>query len=491
MFRIPSRFRQYLAGGQFRAQVFRGGAWLGAGTVAAQLFRFVRNILLARLLSPGAFGTMAIIISISSMMDTFTEIGIREAVIQSPNGCRREYLNSALWLSLGRSLISYAIIYSLAPLAAGVYHNPQLGVLAQVALLGVIFRGAMSPQAFVSLKRMDYKHWAMLQYGSSVARTVLTIAMAGMIRSVWALAIGFTAEFAILCMASYVFFPFRLSFKIDTPSVKELLRFSRGVFGLAFLNLIYVRADILVLGRLIPPDRLGVYAIDISLAQVPATFVLNYQAQILMPVFSQLHDQYARTNDILFKGFSAVSLLALPVCIFVTLSGRALLSLMYGPQYALDSWPFLIAIVIAFINIGNAQITTAFYAAGNPQFHRQCLLAMAALMLVLIYPAARFFGTTGAQLSSLLAIVVGYAIQIRKAQSLTGFRLHWSKAWLLQFAGPILVLAIAVLTRIWIAHSAHTTSLLLGFAAALTAFLSSVAFPLGRNRHLWDATAAS
>jgi hypothetical protein len=45
-----------------KAKVFRGGAWLGAGSFAEHAFRFGRNMLLTRLLAPQAFGTMAIIL---------------------------------------------------------------------------------------------------------------------------------------------------------------------------------------------------------------------------------------------------------------------------------------------------------------------------------------------------------------------------------------------------------------------------------------------
>src|SRR6201981_1501487 len=111
---------------------------------------------------------MSIIISIGSMMDTFTEIGTRESIIQNPNGCKDEYLNSAFWLSAGRSVLSYTAIFLLAPQVAAFYRNPELADLGRIALLGVVFRGIMSPRAFVSLKVMDYKRWTLLQYGTSI-----------------------------------------------------------------------------------------------------------------------------------------------------------------------------------------------------------------------------------------------------------------------------------------------------------------------------------
>lgn len=485
------QLRKYLAEGQFRKQVLHGGVWLGAGTVFAQLFRFCRNILLARILAPDVFGAMAIIISVSSMIDTFSEIGIREAVIQSPNGHRRDYLNSALWFSAVRATVSYAVVYALAPFIARMYRNPELADLARLALAGVIFRGVMSPAAFAALKRMEYRRWTILQYGSSMAGTVITVVLALAMRDVRALALGFALEFVILAAASYVLFPFKPQLRIRRHSARELLKFSKGVFGLAFLNLIYLRADILVLGKLISQEQLGIYAIAIYLAQIPSTFVLNYQAQILMPVFSQLQNQFSRVNSILAKGVFWLSLLAVPACVFVALSGRTFLALLYGKQYMSGFWPFFIAVLIAFVNIANAQITTAFYAFGKPHLHRLCLLIMAALMLALVYPAAHLLGTAGTQLAALLAISVGYAIQLWQIKRLTGFRVYANKLSMLRLAGPVLILIVAIVLRGWVTFSGPATNLLLGTIAALLALAAAVLPVLGLNRNLWRAAAAN
>jgi teichuronic acid exporter len=342
----------------------------------------------------------------------------------------------------------------------------------------------MSPRAFVALKRLDYKHWAMLQYGSSIAGTLITIMLAFAIRNVWALAIGFAAEYAVLCLLSYALFPFRPDIAFQRRSSQELLQFSKGVFGLSFLNLIYVRADVLVLGKLIPPDQLGIYAIAIYLAQAPAVFLLNYQGEILMPVFSHLQREPRATNAVLQHGVSLLLLAGLPLIVFVALSGRTVLSKLYGAQYGPGYWPFLIALVVALINIGNAQLTTTFYAAGKPQLHRVCLFAMALLMVVGIYPAAKFLGTRGAQFTALFAMIIGYGIQLRQARLLTGFRVNVEKSRVIQVLGPALVLGVGCYLRSWIGQLTPGFDLLFGAAAALTALLAASAGLLRPHRNV-------
>jgi len=75
-----------LWGDALRAKAMRGGAWLGMGSVAEQALRFARNMLLARILAPGAFGTMAIVLSSASLVDVLTDVGMTAGIIQSPRG---------------------------------------------------------------------------------------------------------------------------------------------------------------------------------------------------------------------------------------------------------------------------------------------------------------------------------------------------------------------------------------------------------------------
>jgi O-antigen/teichoic acid export membrane protein len=97
--RVLEQFRiavnHVLLGENLRAKAARGGMWLGSGSAAEQVTRFARNILLARLLAPSAFGAMAIVLSSSSLIASLSDVGIWPAVIQNPRGGNKAFLNAA------------------------------------------------------------------------------------------------------------------------------------------------------------------------------------------------------------------------------------------------------------------------------------------------------------------------------------------------------------------------------------------------------------
>src|ERR1035438_7249798 len=140
-------------GGSIRARVFRGGASLGTACVVEQAFRFGRNMVVARLLAPNAFGTMAILLSASSLLHTITDIGVREAIIQNPRGTEKRYVNSAFWLGLLRALSLACVLFMGAPWIAKFYGNVELTPLLRVVALTIIIDSAGSPPRSIATKK--------------------------------------------------------------------------------------------------------------------------------------------------------------------------------------------------------------------------------------------------------------------------------------------------------------------------------------------------
>jgi O-antigen/teichoic acid export membrane protein len=83
-------------------------------------------MLLTRLLAPSAFGTMAIVLSSSSIVASFTDVGVKAAVIQNPRGVEEGYLNVGWWLGMGRAICMYVIIFAAAPWVSRFYGIAEL-----------------------------------------------------------------------------------------------------------------------------------------------------------------------------------------------------------------------------------------------------------------------------------------------------------------------------------------------------------------------------
>src|ERR1700722_18715231 len=110
--KFKTKLSSVLSGDGLKRRVFRGGVWLGAGSLTEQASRFARNMILTRLLAPEAFGIMAIIQSTTAIIQGITEVGVREGLIQNANGDKEEYVCAAWWLAFGRSVSLYVMLFA-------------------------------------------------------------------------------------------------------------------------------------------------------------------------------------------------------------------------------------------------------------------------------------------------------------------------------------------------------------------------------------------
>ncbi|MGH9717542.1 MAG: oligosaccharide flippase family protein [Candidatus Acidiferrales bacterium] len=476
------RASRLLSGDGLKAKAFRGGAWLGSGSFAEQASRFGRNMLLTRLLAPEAFGTMAVVMSATSVLASIMDVGAREGLIQNPRGHEKGYVGATWWLAFGRSFAIYILLFLAAPFVARFYGNAELTALLRVAGAGLIFEGVMSARAYVAIKEMKFRKWAAINHGGGITGVLVTVVLAFFIRDVWALVIGSVAENAARCLYSYVICPFLPPLRWDRAAMRELFGFSKGVFGLAILNLIFIRADIFVLAKLYSAAELGLYAMAIYMVQTPTGFLMNLLGQTLLPAFSQVQHDAERTRRIFTRVTSALLLAGLPAVVFICFCGHSLLTLIYGWRYAAAAGALIVASCVALLNVINGQITMIFYARGKPQLHRTCVLIMALTMIVLIYPFAKRFGLVGGQLACLIAMVFGLLFQALRIRRLVD----------LEFAkyGKVLAVAAAMAAGVALvcfggrhfeALTSPVPNILFGAAGCAAAYALSLGFVLRGN----------
>jgi len=467
-------------GNSLKIKAARGGLWLGIAGGGERGLRLVRNMILTRLLAPEVFGLMAVVLAINAAFETFTEIGVKKAIIQNPRGHESAYLNGAWWLSFGRALCLYTIAFFSAPWIADFYGNQELVLLIRVVSLSMIFRGAMSAKAYVAIKDMQFKHWTVINYGGGVIGIVTAVVLAFIIKNVWALAIGFTVESASLFFLSYILCHFCPGFKFEKHHLKALFKYAGGMFGLPILYFIFMRADIFVIGKLCSKYDLGLYSMAVALAWAPLQLIGAIFSEIAMPVFSEIQSERDRMSVSIVKSVSVIALMGIPILFFVSLYGKDILSIIYGHEYAAVSLPFAIIFCSELLRTINLPFGTLFFATGHPELQRIFTGVRSILLLVLIYPAVKFYGLTGASMAILVSMVVGFALQVNRISLLIDVNI----IIVLKIIGSAIIISLPVLLMWLLAHIVFETNnmanmfagilgCLVSHGLALLAFLNS------------------
>ncbi len=409
-----------LKGTDIKAKSARAVMALGAGTFAGRGLRFIRSMILARILAPDQIGIMAIVMSLSMGFEAFTEVGVKQSIIQNKQGANNQYLNVAWWMQAARALCLYGIAVILAPWISSFYNNPELLKLLRVAFIAVALRGFVSPRAAVLEKEYKFGKVVLLVQGSAVLGAVISIGLALVIRNVWALVIGFVLEMAILCILSFILVPFVPRFEIDRSSLVELMRFARGMFGLPVLTAISFYAPTLILGKVISEAQLGLYFYAIILCFIPNDLYIRTIAPVILPAFSEKQDDKRALCRGVLHTARLTAVFVIPLAVFMACNAGKLLSLAYGSEYAAMAIPFAVLCLQIVIRNQAVCLTGVYLALGQPHLYRRFAAIRAIIIIAFTYHAAVLVGPLGAVVVIVLSNFIVLLMQVINAREVIG-----------------------------------------------------------------------
>ena len=160
--------------------------WRFMERCGSQLISFVVSVVLARLLAPELYGSIALVTVITSILQVFVDSGMANALIQKKNTDDLDY-SSVFYFNLVFCLILYVGLFLAAPLIARVYEDNSLVPVIRVLGLTLVVSGVKNvQQAYVS-KTMQFRRFFFATLGGTLFSAVVGISMAYMGYGIWAL----------------------------------------------------------------------------------------------------------------------------------------------------------------------------------------------------------------------------------------------------------------------------------------------------------------
>ena len=395
----------------FLARILKSGGILTTASFWDNALRFVRNIVLAKILAPDAFGVMATIMASVSVVEAIAEVGLKQSVIQHKNGADQAFLNIVWWLSVFRALAMYAAAYAAAPLIGGFVGRPEMVPMLRTGFLAIVFGGFVSPRFYVLEKEIRFFRSVLLTQGAGLAGILASLALAFVLRDVWALLSGYLLEAFLRFALSFAFYPTKIRFAIDRSHLADILAFSRRIFGLPILMMLFMNAQVFIIGRLTSLEALGMYSLAYDIADMPNRLLTRVNPLILS-AFSAMQDDRARLAESVLGTTKILMALTLPLAAAFILFSGPILSVAYEPGYGSIAVPFAVLCLCIPFQMCSHVIMNLFTAIGEPNLHRTASLIRTVLFLLLIYPATRYAGLTGAALAMVTSITALLFVQL-------------------------------------------------------------------------------
>ncbi len=328
-----------------RQQAFNASIWSAIDAFSRHGLRFVLSLILARLLTPEDFGTVALLGVFLALAGTFIDSGFSLALIQRQSPTPEE-ISSVFYFNLIVSGVVAGLLSLAAPQIAAFYDSPLLRPLTYLLALSLVI-GAFGtvPSALFS-KALDFRRPCVISLISSGISGVVAIILAASGFGVWSLALQSLVGTILSTILLWQLSPWRPLRTFSPLALRSLLGFSTFVLLSSILDNVSARLSTLVIGKLYSPADLGLFNRAETASQLPTNLLSAIPSRIAFPLFSAAKNDRHLLRAGLRKSLAISMLVNVPVMIGISATARPLIHCLYGAKWEAAA-PYLSILALA------------------------------------------------------------------------------------------------------------------------------------------------
>ena len=314
-------------------QVLAGVMWNTVARIGQQAVQFTLSVILARLLLPDDFGSIGMILVVTSFLGLFADAGFGPAVIQHSHISDR-HLQSVFWFNVASGFFLSAVMFAGAPFLAGFYQEPVLlsltrGISPVFVLIGV----GLAPAALMQ-RRLQFQALARISLVATLTSGVVAVAMAFLGAGVWSLAVQYLASYLIIGVLSLASSGWRPRCSFSWTSLKELWGFTGNLLGFNFVNYWARNVDNMLIGRFLGAAALGYYSRAYALMLMPITQIISVVSNVMFAALSTIKEDQARVKSIFLRALGVISLLVFPLMAGLFVVAQPFVLVVFGEKWS-------------------------------------------------------------------------------------------------------------------------------------------------------------
>jgi O-antigen/teichoic acid export membrane protein len=391
-------------GESLSSRTLNAGVWGFALNLSTRMLRTIRTVVIARFLAPADFGLFGIALLALSLLQTFTNTGFRQALIQR-KGDVDDYLDAAWTIQLLRGFVLGGGLLLAAPLVAGFFETPQAAAIVRWLAVVMILAGFVNVGVVFFDKELQFRERFVFRSVPQVAELIVSATAAVILRNVWALVIGLVASTLVRLIASYVAHPYRPRFSTDWRKAWELFKFGVWILGSSMLVYLMLNLDDIIVGKVLSPADLGYYQLAYTISALVATQITTVVGQVAFPALSKIQNDLPRLRRAYMRVLLFVSLVVFPFAAGLWFVGPQAVDVFLGRRWLPLIAAYEVLVLWGLIRSLGSTTNSLFQAVGKPYIVTGIQLATVSILAVSAYPLTVSGGIAGAAWATIIASV--------------------------------------------------------------------------------------
>ena len=354
-------------------QLFKGGLQLGATQLVSQACAFLRNLIVARILSPADFGIAATFAITMALLEMLGSLSAEKLLIQAEDGNERDFQGVAHLILIVRGLSSSFLVLICAGPVARLFGVPNAAWAFRWLAVTPLIKGCMHLDIHRVQREMKFGAVAKVEMVANILGAAAAWPLSVWLRDYSAMLWLMIGQGTISTLMSHILAERKYLLCWNKSYATRVVHFGWPLLLNSLLMFAIFQGDRFIIGAanrifhktLYSLADLGTYSVAVSFTLSPTLIVASMSSSLLLPLLSRLQKKprefaakYAMSAQILgvVSGAFTIGIIA---------GGGWLVTLMYGRKYAAAEDFIGILAVMQGIRILRVAPTLAAMAHGD------------------------------------------------------------------------------------------------------------------------------
>ncbi len=314
--------------------------WRFLERCGAQSVSLVVSLILARLLNPQVYGTIALVTVITSVLQVFIDSGLGNALVQKKDADSIDF-SSVFYFNLFISIALYVGMFIAAPFISRFYGKYELTTLVRVLSLSLVISGIKNVQEAYVARNLLFKKFFFATLAGTIGAAIVGIWMAFNGYGVWALVAQNLFNLTVDTLVLWLTVKWRPVRAFSLIRLKGLLSFGWKLLASRIISSVYLNIRQLLIGKLYSSEDLAFYNRGY---EFPAKIVPNVVTAInsvLLPTMAAKQDKKDAIVAITKRASKISSFIIWPAMMGLAACGESLILLLLTEKW-LPALPFLV-----------------------------------------------------------------------------------------------------------------------------------------------------
>ena len=367
------------------SRILRASFWLLIASWYSRILAMFSVIILARNLDKHDFGILAACFIVQNFFKVISNVGSNQFLIRKEHITEND-INGAWTINLlSKSLVFFLIFFS-SDFVAEYMNIVEIAFALKVMAISAVFIGLKNPAISINIKALDYSKLSMLEVITKSISSTLSISIAIIYQSYWAVVIGDITYNLIYAIGSHWIVKSKLKFTFS--NIYEQWVFSKWVLLKGIVNYIKVAFDKIVVSKSYSVESLGLYNFSQQSAATAKDFFITPLNGVIYPSLSTYINDNSELLDKIYKSILVLAIIYMPIVFGGVYLSETIVPLVFGNQW-IEAIPlFSKFLCMTFAGLLVSVFTDIFTLTGRVKVQFYYELITSIIFLLIMLPAS-------------------------------------------------------------------------------------------------------